>query len=92
MAILVDMDNRLTRDTVKHLKRRRCLGNYQRRAGGVGAKVFTAIMLGLAFHVANRLVGYLGLIYEWPVGLSAMLPGVFFLALAAGLLWRLERR
>jgi lipopolysaccharide export system permease protein len=66
--------------------------NVQRRAGGVGAKVFTAIMLGLAFHVANRLVGYLGLIYEWPVGLSALLPGLFFLALAAGLLWRLERR
>jgi lipopolysaccharide export system permease protein len=64
----------------------------QRRAGGVGAKVFTGIMLGLAFHVANRLVGYLGLIYEWPVALSALLPGLFFFALAAGMIWALERR
>jgi lipopolysaccharide export system permease protein len=64
----------------------------QRRAGGVGAKVFTGIMLGLGFHVANRLVGYLGLIYEWPVALSALLPGLFFFVLAAGMIWALERR
>jgi len=64
----------------------------QRRAGGIGAKIFTGIMLGLAFHVANRLVGYLGLIYEWPVGLSSLLPGLFFLALGAAMIWSLERR
>jgi lipopolysaccharide export system permease protein len=64
----------------------------QRRMGGVGAKVFTGIMLGLVFHLANRLVGYLGLIYEWPVALSALLPAAVFMGLAFGMIALLERR
>jgi lipopolysaccharide export system permease protein len=64
----------------------------QRRMGGIGAKVFTGIMLGLAFHLANRLVGYLGLIYEWPVALSALLPATVFLVLAYSMISMLERR
>jgi lipopolysaccharide export system permease protein len=64
----------------------------QRRVGGIGARVFAGIMLGLLFHLANRLVGFLGLIYEWPVALSALLPVAIFLSLAFGMLWMLERR
>jgi lipopolysaccharide export system permease protein len=64
----------------------------QHRTGSIGGKVFTGIMLGLGFHVANRLVGYLGLIYDWPVAVSALLPSAVFLALAFGLIWKLERR
>ena len=64
----------------------------QRRVGGVGAKVFTGIMLGLGFHLLNRLVGYMGSIYEWPVPLSALLPSLIFLLLAFGLMWAIERR
>ena len=64
----------------------------QRRMGGVGAKVFTGIMLGIFFHLANRLVGYLGLIYEWPVALSALLPAAVFMVLAYGMIALLERR
>ena len=64
----------------------------QRRVGGVGAKIFAGIMLGLAFHLVNRFVGHAGAIYEWPVMLSAVLPSVLFLALAMGMIWALERR
>ena len=64
----------------------------QRRAGGIGAKVFAGIMLGLLFHLGNRLVGYLGLIDEWPVALSALLPATVFLGLACALIAALERR
>jgi lipopolysaccharide export system permease protein len=64
----------------------------QRRTGGIGGRIFVGIMLGLAFHLANRLTGYLGLIYEWPVALSALLPATFFLLLALAMISLLERR
>lgn len=49
-------------------------------------------MLGLGFHLLNRLIGYVGSIYEWPVALSALLPSAVFLGLAFSLLWAIERR
>lgn len=64
----------------------------QRRTGGVGAKIFAGIMLGLGFHLVNRFVGHAGAIYEWPVVLSAVLPSFMFLALALAMIWTLERR
>lgn len=64
----------------------------QRRMGGIGAKIFTGIMLGVGFHLLNRVVGYAGSIYEWPVALSALLPSASFLLLAFTLLWLMERR
>jgi lipopolysaccharide export system permease protein len=63
-----------------------------RRSGGLGAKVFVGIMLGLGFHLVNRLVGYIGSIYEWPVAVSALLPSTMFLLLAFAMIWKLERR
>jgi lipopolysaccharide export system permease protein len=64
---------------------------FQRRQGGVGARIFTGIMLGLAFHVTSRLFGTLGLLYDWPAPLAALAPTFMFLALATALLWRQER-
>jgi len=64
----------------------------QRRAGGLGWRIFAGIMLGLAFMLLNRLFSYLGLLYDWPPVLSAALPSAFFLSAAAILLWRIERR
>jgi lipopolysaccharide export system permease protein len=64
----------------------------QRRVGGVGSKVFAGIMLGLGFHLVNRLVGHVGSIFEWPVAVSAVLPSVIFLGLALAMIWLLERR
>jgi len=64
----------------------------QRRIAGLGSKMFAGIMLGLGFHLVNRLVGHMGSIYEWPVALSALLPSALFLVLALTIIWALERR
>jgi len=64
----------------------------QRRAGSIGAKVFAGIMLGIAFHLVNRLVGYTGSILEWPAPVSASLPSLIFLGMALSAMVWLERR
>lgn len=66
--------------------------HFQRRQGGVGAKLFTGIMLGLAFHFTNRLFGHLGLLYDWPPFLSAVMPTITFLTIALSLLYLQEKR
>jgi lipopolysaccharide export system permease protein len=65
---------------------------FQRRQGGVGARIFTGIMLGLAFNTSNRLMGKLGELYSWPALLSAITPTIVFLVLASTMLWYQERR
>lgn len=65
---------------------------FQRRQGGVGARIFTGIMLGLAFHVTSRLFGTLGVLYDWPALIAAVTPTLLFLVLAVTMLWRQERR
>jgi lipopolysaccharide export system permease protein len=64
----------------------------QGRQGGVGAKIFTGIMLGLAFYFLNQLTAHLGLLNDWSPMLSATLPTLIFLSLAIGMLWWQERR
>ncbi len=66
--------------------------HFQRRQGGVGAKLFTGIMLGLAFHFMNRLFGHLGLLYAWPPFVSAVMPTLTFLTIAIALLYVQEKR
>jgi lipopolysaccharide export system permease protein len=62
------------------------------REGGVSAKIFAGIMLGLGFHLLNRLFGHVGQLAAWPPVLAAFVPTVGFLALALLMLRRLERR
>lgn len=62
------------------------------RAGGVGGKIFSGIVLGLAFHFIGRLFAHLGALYEWEPVLSATAMTLMFLLLAAGMLWWTERR
>lgn len=64
----------------------------QRRSGGVGGKVFAGIMLGIGFHLVNRLVGHAGALLEWPAAVSATLPSALFLFAALVMIWLLERR
>ena len=64
----------------------------QRRQGGVGAKIFTGIMLGLAFNFLSRLSSHLGLLNEWPPAASALMPMSVFLCIALTMLWWQERR
>lgn len=66
--------------------------HFQQRQGGVGAKIFAGIMLGLAFHFLNRLFAHLGLLNEWPPLASATAPTLIFLSVAVVMMWRQERR
>jgi lipopolysaccharide export system permease protein len=65
---------------------------FQVREGGVSGKIFTGIMLGLGFHLANRLFGHLGLLNAWPPLFSAIFPTLAFLVAAVAMMWRVERR
>ena len=62
------------------------------RAGGVGVKVFSGIMLGILFHMLNSLFSHLGLLQNWRPLYSAFLPSAMFLATAALMMWWVERR
>ena len=64
----------------------------QRRQGGVGAKIVTGIMLGLAFYFLGRLSAHLGLLNEWPPAASALMPTAVFLSIALAMIWWQERR
>ncbi len=66
--------------------------NFEVRSGGIGARIFTGIMLGLGFHLANRLFGHLGLLNAWPPLMSALLPTLGFLAAAVLLMYKVEKR
>ena len=65
---------------------------FQRRQGGVGARIFTGIMLGIAFYTMNRLFAALGLLYDWPAPVAAVTPTLLFLTLALSMMWYQERR
>ena len=54
--------------------------------------IVAGIMLGLGFHLLNRLFGHLGQLAAWPPLLAALVPTVAFLAMAIFMIRRLERR
>jgi lipopolysaccharide export system permease protein len=62
------------------------------RAGGMGVKVFSGIMLGVLFHLLNGLSSSLGIIQNWAPFYSAALPSVVFLFGAMTMMWWVERR
>ena len=64
----------------------------QRRSGGVGLRIFAGTMLGLAFFLLGRLFTNLGVLNDWPPLFSAVFPLAMFVAVAASMLWWLERR
>lgn len=62
------------------------------RSGSVSTRVFAGIMLGLGYHLFNRLFAYIGLLNDWPALLSAIAPSIIFLLLGVFLLRRVERQ
>lgn len=60
------------------------------RSGGIGARLFTGILLGLAFFVASRGFGYFGLLYGIPAIIGALLPTLLFFGMAMVLLRRVR--
>jgi lipopolysaccharide export system permease protein len=65
---------------------------FQRRAGGVGFRIFLGTMLGLSFFLVGRLFSNLGVLNDWPPLFSAVFPLAAFLGVTIALLWWLERR
>ncbi|MCO5760729.1 MAG: LPS export ABC transporter permease LptG [Chromatiaceae bacterium] len=65
---------------------------YRPRNRNVGGPILLGILIGLGFHLLNRLSGHIGLINEWPPALSALLPLCLFSAAALIALWRVESR
>ena len=65
---------------------------FQRRAGGMGFRIFVGTILGLVFFLIGRLFAYFGVINDWPPLFSAAFPVAAFVAVAGGMLWWLERR
>ncbi len=66
--------------------------NFGGRQVGVGAKIFLGIMLGLVFHLSNRLFGHIGLLNAWSPFLSAIFPTFLFLGGAIFMLKKEEER
>ena len=66
-------------------------GYLQTRSGGIALKVFSGIMLGVAFHFLNGLASHLGLLNTWPAWISALVPSALALALALSLLAWVDR-
>lgn len=62
------------------------------RMGGVSGKVFGGIMLGLTFHLLNRVFANLGVLHDWTPWLSAAFPTLLFFVAAVTYLWWFERR
>jgi lipopolysaccharide export system permease protein len=66
-------------------------GYLQTRSGGIALKVFSGIMLGVAFHFLNGLASHLGLLNTWPAWIAALVPSAVALALALSLLAWVDR-
>ncbi|WP_234086062.1 LPS export ABC transporter permease LptG [Azonexus sp. R2A61] len=62
------------------------------RVGGVSLKIFTGVMLGIAFYALNGLFSNLGVINAWPPFASAAAPSALFLLAAGAMIWWVERR
>lgn len=62
------------------------------RAGGVSFKIFTGVMLGVAFYGMNKLFAHIGLLNTWPPLVVAALPSLVVLTAAMGALYWIERR
>ena len=65
---------------------------FQRRAGGVGFRIFAGTILGLVFFLLVRVFSHLGVINDWPPLFAAAFPIFAFVMVAGGMLWWLERR
>lgn len=53
------------------------------RGGGIGLKIFGGIMLGMSFQLVNSLFGHVGQLNNWSAPLTAFLPTLLYLSLAA---------
>ncbi len=62
------------------------------RVGGAGGRLLLGILLGLGFHLSNRLTGQFAQLQDWPAPLSAAAPMLVFGLAAGAAIWWMERR
>lgn len=62
------------------------------RSGNVSGRVLAGILIGLGFHLMNRLSGHLGVLNDWPPALSAFSTLGLFTLGALIALWHVEHR
>ncbi len=62
------------------------------RVGGVGGRLLVGVLLGLAFHLANRLSAQVAQLQDWPAPVAAMVPILAFSLAGLGTIWWMERR
>ena len=53
----------------------------------VGLRITLGATVGIAFYLANQIIGYLGLLLEFPAPLTTLTPVALILAIA---LWQLR--
>ncbi|WP_417223852.1 LPS export ABC transporter permease LptG [Achromobacter spanius] len=68
------------------------IGLMQTRRGGVGAKVFIGILLGVGFFMLNQLALNVGMLGKWPPWLTALGPNIGAMALALSAMSYMEYR
>lgn len=61
------------------------------RSGGVSFKIFVGIMIGVSFHLSNSLFSHIGLLNTWPAFITAAFPSFFYLMMAIGALWWVQK-
>ena len=68
------------------------IGFMQTRRGGVGAKVFIGILLGVGFFMLNQLALNVGMLSRWPGWLTALGPNILATLAALTALTMMESR
>ncbi len=67
-------------------------GFLQQRAGGTSTKIFIGILLGVAYHIMNRVFANLGVLNDWSPIVCAISPTLIFLAAGMIMIAWVERR
>lgn len=60
------------------------------RTAGLGQRVFLGVLLGIGFYMFSRAMSYVAVVYDLNPALSALLPGMAFLAVGFVLLRRVQ--
>ena len=68
------------------------IGFVQIRKGGVGAKIFLGILIGIVFFMINQLALNVGMLNNLPPWMTALLPNMIALLLAFAALFLMELR
>ena len=60
------------------------------RSVGVGQRIFIGVLVGISFYLLDKMFSFVGLAYQFPPALSAVLPTALFLVLAVILMMRVR--